>query len=203
MNHCQTLIIILIGIVICSGCITNSINTNLREIKSEPAVSEGTQGSPTGDSSRAVLPSFSISPTPIHGSFFENGEHFNLTPINESNIPCLSYDLTSHACDPTETAEKKIILQAVLKNSCSRSLLEEGGEIVGVGQVFIPSTGPSPQRTITPENRGGFFPGIFIRYKDMRISYGVDLESRRIISQVLEVLENSSVQEPECNFTSE
>ena len=123
---------------------------------------------------------------------------FNRTQINESAIPCLSYDLTGHSCDATESLNKKQILDAALKNPCIREIISEGGEIIGVGVVYIPSVGPGAADQ--QKTRGGYASGIFLKYNNNLVSFGVDKENQVLISQVVEAQTDFPVQDLKCSY---
>lgn len=187
----------MIGFVICAACITDSVKNKPNNV--EPTI-DAIITIPGNSTDGLSLPD---NPSTVHqgnGILIKEKSEFNFTQINESAIPCLSYDLSGHSCDAMESLNKKQILQIALKNSCIREIISDGGKIIGVGMVYVPSTGPV--KNDQQKTRGGYAPGIFLKYNNNRVSFGVDKENQVVISQVVEALSDFPVQDLKCNYTA-
>jgi hypothetical protein len=196
MDLYKKIIFIMIGFVICAACITDSMKNE--QDNGEPTIDaiKTTPGNSTNGSFSSDNPSTVNQGT---GILIKEKPEFNFAQINESAIPCLSYDLSSHSCDAVESLNKKQLLRTALKNSCIQEIISDGGTIIGVGMVYVPSIGPA--KNDQQKTSGGYAPGIFLKYHNTRVSFGVDKENQIVISQVVEALSDLPMQELKCNYT--
>jgi hypothetical protein len=197
MDLYKKIIFIMIGFVICAACITDPVKNKQNNVEPTIDAPITIQGNSTDGSSS------SDNPSAVHqgtGILIKEKPEFDITQINESAIPCLSYDLSGHSCDAMESLNREQILRIALKNPCIREIISDGGKVTGVGIVYVPSRGPA---TIDQQKtRGGYAPGIFLQYHNSRVSFGVDKENQVVISQVVEALSDSPVQDLKCNYTA-